>query len=812
MGKIIGIDLGTTNTVVATLDIGGSRVLQNSENDYITRSAVALHKGNLLVGRAAINCWPLVPKDTIISVKRLMGRSVVDPDVEKAKKTVLYKIVEPSDGTKDSIRVLLGGKEYSPVDISAEILKKVKRDAEAVLGGEVTHAVITVPAYFSDKQRNATREAGLRAGLTVMKILDEPTAAAIAFGIDARSNDAKTVLVYDLGGGTFDISVLMMSAGAFATLNLEGDMWLGGDNFDQIIVDYAVGRIKSEFGVDAAKDDRFMVILKIEAQKAKELLSNARAASIIIPGVLHDKTGELIDIDIDISREYFEESARPLIERTVQLTRKAVENAHLELGDVDCVIMAGNATSMPAVRQAMAGLFGKEKVLLRIHPKYSVAIGAAMAAAIYGAVNCPKCGHDNSNIEADRCEKCGAALMVAELKRCPSCGFQNGADADKCSKCGSPFISVIPNVAPFSYGIQTMGDKFNVFINKSNEYETPAEKRTVKSFYTHSPNQRIVSLPVFGGDDAGKASNNVKQGEAMVILPPKCPAGTEILLKLWLDRDGAFQLSATLGDKERTPLKPCILRGESDQKAVEMMQQGFETLRAKDEGIPPDAKKQADTLLEDALQRFEEGNMPEAQRQAQRLLDHIAQAQDHAQGSVIENAENMAEIARYIVSEYGWLLAAKAYAINNLIGQIEEEIRNNNRVRIESKTKELNDKLNKLLVEDDGETPSMFGVLYYIRSRINSSVKQSDPVKAAELLRELDAVEEALRKGQPNAQGRLHALYVKLNGIIEKLPDKSAKCHQCGHKNNEGALTCANCGADLRQLVNQRNFLTGQTF
>lgn len=221
MGRIVGIDLGTTNSVVATVEMGGCRILQNKENEYQTRSVVGYHRGEFLVGTPAMNRWTQAPKDTIISIKRLMGRAVSDPEVEKVKSKYLYEIVEPSDGTKDSVRVKLGGKEYSPEEISAMILAKLKKDAEFVLGEEVTHAVITVPAYFSDKQRHATREAGLKAGLTVMKLLDEPTAAAIAFGMDSRDDEAKSIVVYDLGGGTFDVSVLMMAAGSFSPLNLE---------------------------------------------------------------------------------------------------------------------------------------------------------------------------------------------------------------------------------------------------------------------------------------------------------------------------------------------------------------------------------------------------------------------------------------------------------------------------------------------------------------------------------------------------------------------------------------------------------------
>ena len=341
MGRIIGIDLGTTNSVVATVGAGGCKIIQNKEAEQMTRSVVGAYKNDFLIGTPALNRWPLAPRDTVISIKRLMGRSASDPEIESVKKSHLYEITEPSDGSREAICVKMAGEEYTPVEISAMILKKLKTDAEFALGDPVTHAVITVPAYFSEKQIDATREAGIKAGLTVMKIIDEPTAAAVAYGIDSREQEAKTILVYDLGGGTFDISVLMMSAGAYAILDREGDMWLGGDNFDQIIADYVIDCVKSEFGVDPAENHRFMATLRMETKKAKEALSSAPMATILIPGLLRDEDNDILDVDLDITRDYFVEKSRPLVAKTVALSKKALKNAHLTMEDIDYVLMAG---------------------------------------------------------------------------------------------------------------------------------------------------------------------------------------------------------------------------------------------------------------------------------------------------------------------------------------------------------------------------------------------------------------------------------------------------------------------------------------
>jgi molecular chaperone DnaK len=384
MGRMIGIDFGEKNCVVAVVELfkDSIKILHNKEGEYETRSVVGYWKGEFKVGSPALRILSMDPQNIIISVKRLMGRSISDSEVDRIKKSALYRIVEPTDGTKDSVCVVLGGKEYYPEDVSAMILKKLKADAEYVLGEEVTHAVITVPAYFSEKQRHATREAGLKAGLNVMNILDEPTAAAIAFGIGKGTDKtAKAIVVYDLGGGTFDVSVLMMAGGSFAPLDLEGDMWLGGDNFDQAIIDYATEIIKKEHGVDPTNNIKFMSELKIEAQKAKETLSSANRAFIM--GIFNDNSERQIPYEIEVTKEQFEKMIEPLVDRTIDLVKLALENSRLTSEDIDHILMVGDASSVSLVHKKVEGLFGKEKMLRNIHPKHCVARGAAIIAATY---------------------------------------------------------------------------------------------------------------------------------------------------------------------------------------------------------------------------------------------------------------------------------------------------------------------------------------------------------------------------------------------------------------------------------------------
>ncbi len=812
MGRMIGIDLGTTNSVVAVVDMGGTRVLQNRENEQMTRSVVGYYKENFLIGTPAVNRWPAASKDTVISIKRLMGRAITDPEVEKVKEWASYQIVEPSDGTKDSVRIKIKDKEYSPVDISAMILKKLKDDAEFVLGEEVTHAVITVPAYFSEKQKHATREAGLQAGLTVMKVIDEPTAAAIAFGIDSKEQKAKTILVYDLGGGTFDISVLMMTSGTFATLNVEGDMWLGGDNFDQIIVEYAVEQIKKEHNVDPLKNSRFMAMLKIAAQKAKETLGQSNSAEIFIPGVLMDNDGDLIDIEVEITRELFLMRSMPLVKRTIELCKKAIENAHMELEDIDHVLMAGNSTCMPMIQEVVEKYFGEDKVLRKVHPKNSVAMGAAMAAATLRGIICPKCNHNNENLETKKCEKCETPLQaISGKKRCLSCGFENNMDVENCSECGTPFIKDLSGgTAPFHYGIQTAGDKFSLYIEKGDTYETKEEDRKVKTFYTQYSSQRIISIPVFGGDNTECASKNEKQGEAFATLPPCQPEATGVRIKLWLNKDGIFDLSASLEDG--TSLNPSILRGGKNQQAVERLRECMEKRVQKDNVITPKEKELLDKKQEKVLKDLEEERFEEANKDAEELLKDIDSAGEE-DDALIQQADNTINYVFFILEKYGWLMRpTSTLSMRELIAELESAIKKKDRKKIEVKISEVNEELTKL--------PQLIKDLLNIRMLLRVKLRPVDPSVAQDLEEELNEVEVALKNDTYTGQRKLEDFFIKLIKVLKevKIEDEyidrgKAKCQKCGHINTIGVLQCENekCKANLGLLKAERDSISSES-
>jgi molecular chaperone DnaK len=802
MGRIVGIDLGTTNSVIAIVDAGGVKILENRENERLTPSVVSFHKGEFVVGSPALRVYLLEPRNTIISIKRLMGRAISDPEVQRVKSKYLYEIVEPSDGTKDSVRVKIGGREYSPVDISAMILTKLKKDAEYILGEKITHAVITVPAYFSDKQRQATREAGLKAGLTVMKILDEPTAAAIAYGVQSKDNEAKYILVYDLGGGTFDVSILVMSAGAFSVLNLEGDMWLGGDDFDQVIVDYVVRKVKREYNVDPLENHRFMATLKMEARKAKETLSSRRIADIIIPGSLQDNSGNIIDIEIEITREWFEENIKSLVERTIFITKKALENAALSPNDIDYVLMVGSATRIPKVQEAVEQFFGAEKVLRKIHPKECVAIGAAIAAVLFKAINCPKCGHDN-DFEAKKCGKCGA-LLVVDKKICPSCGSENIKDVDRCEVCGRTFFvaeSIIGGIAPFHYGIQTEGDKFNIFIRKGAQYPTPEEEQIVQIFCTRYPNQRIIALPIYGGENLDYASKNTKQGEAFAILPPNYPEGTPIHVKLWLNRHGHFELKAYLDNG--MDLKPWIMRGDIDQKVIEQLQEIEKQIAIKKENFSLDEKNNIDRLREELLNHLQRREFEKAIEKVEELKLFVEEAGEESKAD--EGAEEkILGFAEYIIRNYGWLIdPLDIYRLNSLIGDLKNAIKKGDKRLIRVKADALENEIFKLLEMRNqfGESvPTPLGIFLSMHAAIMFIIHPVDPAEAINLREELSDIELAFKNKQYYATKMLDAFLEKLTESVKRaqlIRPESTVCHMCGHTNPLGIRHCEKCKADL---------------
>jgi molecular chaperone DnaK len=376
MSKVIGIDLGTTNSVVSVMEAGEPTVLDNSEGSRLTPSIVAITKGGeRLVGQVAKRQAVTNPENTIYSIKRLMGRKFDDPEVQRTLKSAPYKVTRAANG---DVRVAMGGREYSPPEVSAMILQKLKADAEAKLGEKITQAVITVPAYFNDTQRQATKDAGKIAGLEVLRIINEPTAASLAYGLDKKKDE--TIAVYDLGGGTFDVSILQLGEGVFEVKATNGDTHLGGDDFDQRIIDWLADEFRKEQGIDLRKDQMALQRLKEAAERAKIELSSSLETDINLPFITADTTGPK-HLVMTLSRAKLEQLVSDLIERTRGPVMKALEDAGLHANEVNEVVLVGGQTRMPAIIEMVRKTFGKEPHK-GVNPDEVVAIGAAIQAGV----------------------------------------------------------------------------------------------------------------------------------------------------------------------------------------------------------------------------------------------------------------------------------------------------------------------------------------------------------------------------------------------------------------------------------------------
>jgi molecular chaperone DnaK len=378
MAKVLGIDLGTTNSVVAILEAGEPTVLENAEGNRVTPSVVAVNprSNERLIGQVARRQAITNPENTVFSIKRFMGRKFDDPMVQRAVGTVPYKVTKASNG---DVQVAMAGKDFSPPEVSAMILQKMKADAEAKLGEKIGQAVITVPAYFNDTQRQATKDAGRIAGLEVLRIINEPTAAALAYGLDKQGKD-ETIAVYDLGGGTFDISILRVGEGVFEVVSTNGDTFLGGDDFDQRIIDWAVDEFRKDQGIDLKQDRMALQRLKEAAEKAKIELSSTQQTELNLPFITADASGPK-HMALTLTRAKLEQLTQDLIQRTRDPVIQALKDAGLDKSQIDEVVLVGGQTRMPAVQALVKELFGKEPHK-GVNPDEVVAIGAAIQAGV----------------------------------------------------------------------------------------------------------------------------------------------------------------------------------------------------------------------------------------------------------------------------------------------------------------------------------------------------------------------------------------------------------------------------------------------
>lgn len=592
MSKIIGIDLGTTNSVAAVMIGGEPVVIPSAEGERLVPSVVAVNKnGERLVGRVARNQAIINPENTIFSIKRFMGRKYDDAEVQRAKTRVPYKITKAPNG---DLRVMLGDKEYTPPEISAMILAKIKHDAEAYLNEPVTQAVITVPAYFNDAQRNATKDAGKIAGLEVLRIINEPTASALAYGLDKRKNE--TIAVYDLGGGTFDISVLEVGDGLFQVKSTSGDTFLGGDDFDQRVMDYLADVFKKENGIDLRQDRQALQRLKEAAEKAKIELSTTMQAEINLPYITADASGPK-HLVTTLTRAKLEQLTDDLVERSMKPVVQALADANFRNSDINEVVLVGGMTRMPAVQEAVRKQFGKDPHK-GVNPDEVVAVGAAIQAGVLGG----------------------------EVKDI-----------------------LLLDVTPLSLSIETLGGIATPLIKRNTTIPT----RESQVFSTASDSQTQVEIHVLQGERPMAADNKSLGKFSLDGIPPAPRGVPQIEVTFDINANGILEVTAKdratgrsqnititassgLSEAEVEKMRrEAEAHAEEDQKRRDLIEarntadnavySSEKTLRDLGEKVPADIKEKVEAAVEKVKSVRDQDDPAEINREVETLMQTLQQ-------------------------------------------------------------------------------------------------------------------------------------------------------------------------------------------
>ena len=547
MSKVIGIDLGTTNSCVAVMEGTQAKVLENAEGARTTPSVVAFTDGDeKLIGQPAKRQAVTNPENTIFAVKRLIGRNFEDPTVKKDIETAPFKIIKAENA---DAWIEAKGKKYSPSQISAFVLQKMKETAEKYLGQEVTKAVITVPAYFNDAQRQATKDAGKIAGLEVLRIINEPTAASLAYGLDKKAN--KKIAIYDLGGGTFDLSILELGDGVFEVKSTNGDTFLGGEDFDNAIVDYLLNEFKKENGIDLKSDKLALQRLKEAAEKAKIELSSAAQTEINLPFITADKTGPK-HINIKMTRAKLEALVEDLIGRTIPPCKTALKDAGLSAADINEVILVGGMTRMPKVIEEVKNFFGKEP---------------------------------NKSVNPDEVVAMGAAIQAGVLQ-------------------GDVKDVLLLDVTPLSLGIETLGGVSTKLIEKNTTI--PTKKSQV--FSTAEDNQPAVSIRVLQGEREMASDNKLLGNFELVGIAPAPRGVPQIEVVFDIDANGIVNVSAKdKGTGKEQKIQIQASGGLSEEEIGKMVKEAEANKEAdKKKRDSVDARNQADTLLHSTEKNLKE--------------------------------------------------------------------------------------------------------------------------------------------------------------------------------------------------------------
>lgn len=597
MGRIIGIDLGTTNSAMAVMQAGKPEIIANSEGNRTTPSVVAINKnGERLVGQVANRQRVTNPTNTIFGVKRLIGRKFDDKEVQRDLELMPYKIVKSGTGVK----VEMAGKQYSPEEVSGMILSKLKADAEAFLGEQVTEAVITVPAYFNDSQRQATKDAGKIAGLEVKRIINEPTAAALAYGLE-KSKEEK-IAVYDLGGGTFDISILQLGDGVFEVLSTNGDTHLGGEDFDLRIVNHFVDEFKKESGIDVKEDKAAMQRLKEEAEKAKKELSTTEVADVNLPFLTADAEGPK-HFEYKLTRAKLVELVQELIDKTEEPVKKALKDANLQAGDVNEIVLVGGMTRMPAVVEKVKGIFGKDP-MQGVNPDEVVAVGAAIQAGV----------------------------LQGDVKDV-----------------------LLLDVTPLSLGIETLGSVTTKLIERNTTIPTSKSE----TFSTAADNQSSVEIHVLQGE-RDMASDNKSLGRFVLDGIPPAPRGVpQIEVSFNIDANGILNVAAK--DKGTGKEQSITISGSGNLSKEEVEKAAKEAEAHADEDKKKREAAEAKNQLENGIYQAEKMKSDYKEKLSEEDLKSLDGAISEAKKSQESADKEELEKAAKDLSERIMPIGAKMY-------------------------------------------------------------------------------------------------------------------------------------------------------
>jgi molecular chaperone DnaK len=594
MGKIIGIDLGTTNSVVAVMEGGEPVVISSAEGERLVPSVVAVNKNHeRMIGRVARNQAVVNPENTVFSIKRFMGRKFKDAEVQRALSRAPYKVAEAPNG---DVRVILDGKEYSPPEISAMILGKLKADAEAYLGETVTQAVITVPAYFNDAQRNATKDAGKIAGLEVLRIINEPTASSLAYGLDKKKDEV--IAVYDLGGGTFDISILDVGDGVFQVRSTSGDTFLGGDDFDLRVIDHLASEFSRANGIDLRKDRQALQRLKEAAEKAKIELSSVMQTEINLPYLTADASGPK-HLVMTLTRAKLEQLTQDLIDRSLDPVRQALKDASAQPSEINEVVLVGGMTRMPAVQEAVRRLFNKDPHK-GVNPDEVVAIGAAIQAGVLGG--------DVKDI-------------------------------------------LLLDVTPLTLSVETLGSVATPLIERNTTIPT----RKSQIFSTASDNQNQVEIHVLQGERP-MAQDNKSLGKFILDGLPPAPRGIpQVEVTFDIDANGILKVTAL--DKATNRSQHITITASSglNDAEIERMRKDAEAHAEEDRRRKDliEARNHADNLAYSAdkvLHDLGDKVPPEMKKQVE---DNVAKVREVMNGNDVDTIRQATESLNQLLQQVG---------------------------------------------------------------------------------------------------------------------------------------------------------------